>query len=89
MFESRRRDRVTAQGFGLGLFIGAVLGAGAALLFAPSSGDETRKRLRREARRAYVRGGEALEDAWEDGERMARRGVSRGISRGREVLNKL
>lgn len=85
MFESRNRSGGVAQGFGLGLVLGAILGAGAALLYAPASGGETRKRLRREARRAYMRGGEALEDAWEDGERMARR----GLARSREALGKL
>jgi gas vesicle protein len=38
---------------GLGaLFIGLALGAGAALLFAPQSGDETRRAIARRARRA-------------------------------------
>lgn len=71
-------DRGTAQGFGLGLLIGAIVGAGAALLLAPASGADTRKRLRREARRAYVRGTDAAEDLWEDGERAARRLAKRG-----------
>jgi gas vesicle protein len=86
---SRDSDGSSAQGFGLGLLIGAVLGAGAALLLAPASGEQTRKRLKREARRAYVRGADAVEDAWEDGERAARRIARQGMSRGREVLGKL
>ena len=72
---SRDREGGMAQGFGLGILIGAVLGAGAALLLAPASGADTRRRLRKEARRAYVRGADAAEDLWEDGERSARKFV--------------
>lgn len=71
-----------AEGFGLGLLIGALVGAGAALLLAPASGDDTRKRLRREARRAYLRGSDAMEGAVENGERAVRR-------MGREVASRL
>jgi gas vesicle protein len=45
-----RRDRGTA-GVGM-LLLGLALGAGAALLFAPASGAETRERLQNGARRA-------------------------------------
>src|ERR671929_73216 len=41
--------------FGAGLAIGALLGAGTALLLAPASGFETRMRLARGARRARAR----------------------------------
>ncbi len=40
-----------SSGIGM-LLLGLAVGAGAALLFAPASGEETRARLRREARRA-------------------------------------
>lgn len=36
-----------AAGFGLGLFVGALVGAAVALLFAPAPGQETRRRLKR------------------------------------------
>src|SRR4051794_29254585 len=45
-----------------GLLIGAVVGAGAALLLAPGSGQETRTAIRRKARFAHHRAG----DAWGD-----------------------
>lgn len=45
-----RRDNGNA-GVGM-LLLGLAIGAGAALLFAPASGEETRERLQREARRA-------------------------------------
>jgi gas vesicle protein len=51
------------EGAGIGtLLIGLVLGAGAALLFAPQSGEETRRGIARRARRAQ----EAAQDFVED-----------------------
>jgi gas vesicle protein len=48
---------------GIGLFLlGAALGAGIALLLAPASGEETRQRLQREARRLKS----SAEDAFDD-----------------------
>jgi len=44
-------ERDGSKGVGM-LLLGLALGAGAALLFAPASGEETRERLRDEARRA-------------------------------------
>ena len=81
MFNSREeRDSATRmQGIGLGLVIGAMLGAGAAILFAPAAGEETRKRLARRAQRAVARGEEVLEDAWEETERRARRLAKQGM----------
>lgn len=49
------------SGIGM-LLLGMALGAGAALLFAPASGKETRERLQREARRA----GRRVKDMTED-----------------------
>ena len=89
MFGTNHDNGGRAQGFGLGLLIGALVGAGAALLLAPATGDDTRKRLRREARRAYLRGSNVLEDAVDNSERAARRMAERGMRRGREVLGKL
>jgi gas vesicle protein len=40
--------------FAAGLLIGALVGAGIALLVAPSSGEETRRLIRRRARRLAV-----------------------------------
>lgn len=89
MFGDNHEGSARAQGFGVGLLIGALVGAGAALLLAPASGDETRKLLRRGARRVYARGGEVLNDTWDDAERRARRLAKRGMRRGRQVLEKL
>ncbi|HEY6218969.1 MAG TPA: YtxH domain-containing protein [Gemmatimonadaceae bacterium] len=54
----RRRAGTFLTGLGIGLAVGAAL----ALLFAPQSGEETRRSLRRGGRR--LRGRAA--DAWED-----------------------
>src|SRR5215210_6849520 len=71
--------------FGLGIALGALLGSGTALLFAPQSGEEVRAGLGRRARsmRADAR------DAWEDlrdeldwAARRGRRRLSRGATRG-------
>jgi len=51
------------RGSGLGWFVvGAVLGAGLALLFAPASGEETRRRLRREAGKLKDRAEDVIDD---------------------------
>ena len=85
MFGTTDDNGGRAQGFGLGLLIGALVGAGAALLLAPAAGNDTRKRLRREARRAYLRGTNVLEDAVDHGERTARRVAGKG----REMVGRL
>ena len=88
MFNAQEeRDSATRmQGIGLGLVIGAMLGAGAALLFAPAAGEETRKRLARRAQRAVARGEDVLEDAWEATERRARRLAKQGAQAASRVV---
>jgi gas vesicle protein len=39
------REEATGASFALGLFAGAIIGAGVALLFAPKAGNETRELL--------------------------------------------
>jgi gas vesicle protein len=72
--------------FGAGLVIGLALGAGAALLFAPRTGEETREILGERARRL----GNDMSDRWDDlrggvrkAARRGRRKVRRGLTRGR------
>ena len=65
-------------GMGIGAFaLGLAVGAAAALLWAPASGEETRARLKREARRASERarelGGDVAQQFTERAERV--RGV--------------
>ncbi|MBX3147434.1 MAG: YtxH domain-containing protein [Gemmatimonadales bacterium] len=54
--------RYSAGSFGLGLFVGALLGGMAALLLAPGSGRETRRHLRRRIRQAKEQVGDRLEE---------------------------
>ncbi|MHB1326660.1 MAG: YtxH domain-containing protein [Gemmatimonadales bacterium] len=55
-------SRHSAGSFGMGLFVGALLGGMVALLLAPGSGQETRRHLRRRIRQAKEKVGDRLED---------------------------
>lgn len=69
-----------------GLAIGVALGAGAALLLAPRTGEETRELLGDSARRLGDRMANRLDDFRDDlhrGTRRSRRKVRRGMTRGR------
>ena len=79
---------------GAGLVIGALVGAGAALLFAPQSGEETRLAIGRRARHAGYR----ARDAWDDladevvgatrrGRRRARRVITRARWRASDAMD--
>jgi hypothetical protein len=79
---------------GAGLLIGALVGAGAALLLAPQSGAQTRTTLRRKARVARYR----ANDAWDDlagelaavarrGGRRARRAMQRARWRASDAID--
>ena len=55
------REEGTGASFALGLFAGAVIGAGVALLFAPKTGSETRELLGQQYRGLADRVNEATE----------------------------
>jgi hypothetical protein len=80
--ETGPRRGGSAMGFLAGLVVGALVGAGAALLAAPERGEVTRSRLRRRMRRVrddtVDRVGEIRDDA-ERGIRRARRRVRRKL----------
>lgn len=57
--------------FIVGVAIGAILGAGVALLLAPQAGRKTRKRLRRTAEEWGETAGERLQSAASDVRRVA------------------
>ena len=72
--------------FGSGIALGAALGAGVALLFAPFSGEETRAAIRRRGARLATRSHDAWEDLRDELRWAARRGkrrVGRRIQRAR------
>jgi hypothetical protein len=78
---------------GAGLLVGAVVGAGAALLFAPQSGEETRTIIRRQARNARHRASDAWSDLADElaaatrrGRRRARRAMRRARWRASDVI---
>ena len=62
---------------GAGIVIGALIGAGAALLLAPTSGEEMRSAIRRQARVARYRAGDAWDDLADQLTNVARRGRRR------------
>ena len=93
MFETFRRDRQheteKLQILGIGLLVGAVLGAASALLLAPASGEETRRAIAKKARKTYADGSELVEDTWHDAERAARRAARAGLKRARREASRL
>lgn len=50
-----------AESFLAGFFLGGIIGAGLALLFAPASGAETREQIARQVNRAMEEGKEGTE----------------------------
>jgi hypothetical protein len=75
--------------FAAGVAVGAAMGAGAALLLAPQSGEEARASIGRGRRRLGVRAHDAWDDLRDELRWAARRGVKRlrrGATRGRWAL---
>jgi YtxH-like protein len=60
--------------FATGTILGAVVGAGAALLFAPQTGQETRRDIARQGRRLRSRTADAWDDLRDELQWAARRG---------------
>ena len=71
----RGHDRNTA--FLAGVALGAVVGAGIALLFAPHSGRSTRRRIARTGRHVADRGHDAWDGLGREFRRLARMGRRR------------
>lgn len=79
-FDGRRG---TIAAFAAGIALGLTIGAGAALLFAPQSGPDTRRALVRKGRHLTRRGHDAWDDLREELASAARRG-RRAFRRRRE-----
>jgi gas vesicle protein len=73
------KDQGGSSGLGM-LLLGIAIGAGAALLYAPAAGDETRQRLRDEARRA----GQKMRDMGDE----FSEGLANRVERTREVVDR-
>jgi gas vesicle protein len=78
MYYGSKRTSGSTAGFTIGMMVGALLGAGAALLLAPASGEDTRRVLRKKARRLSQRGNVSLGHVADDAERAARDFARRG-----------
>ena len=88
------RDWARVGMFGAGIAVGALLGAGAALLYAPTSGLEARTLLKGRARRATLRAvdrwdelGAELRGAARRSKRRLRRGVAKSRWRAADSLD--
>ena len=78
--------------FGAGIAVGVLIGAGAALLFAPQSGSETREDIVRGTRNFGFRATDAWEDLRDELRHAATRGskrLRRGVRRGRHSTEDL
>lgn len=71
-----------------GVALGLLIGAGAALLFAPDAGVDTRRRFQRQLRRVRLRGSDAWEDLGLELKHAGRR-LERARRRGRLALDDL
>jgi gas vesicle protein len=89
--------RSGGAGTGIAMFLlGAAIGAGVALLFAPQSGEETRadlrrgaRRLKRKARDIVDQGGEVVDDLKRQGRsavKDARSAIEDRLARHRETM---
>ena len=58
----------TFGAFAVGLFTGAILGGIAALLFAPQSGEDTRKLIQEKSQEAYEKAGKTMEETYAQAE---------------------
>ena len=67
-------DRGSGSSFAAGLLLGALVGAGVALLFAPQSGEQTRRLLRRRARKLAADAQDRFDDIKERIREARRRG---------------
>lgn len=72
-------DHGSTRPFAAGLILGALIGAGVALLFAPQSGEETRRLLRRRARKVADAAEERFDDI-KDRVKAARRRAEEVLS---------
>jgi gas vesicle protein len=81
-----------SSGFLSGILIGAVIGAGVALLFAPDSGEVTRRKLSKKIKSLRDQAGDgadALGDEVSRQTRRARRGLARAASAVRDEIDEL
>lgn len=66
-------DEPGGRTFAIGLLLGALIGAGVALLVAPQSGEETRRLIRRRAKRLAADTQDRVDDLKAQARRLKRR----------------
>jgi len=81
------RDEGSAATVVLAFLVGAVSGAALALMFAPATGEETRKFLKDKAREGRDRAADAMEKGREV-VKEGREALSEAFERGREVYER-
>jgi len=67
------QEENSGRTFAVGLLLGALIGAGVALLFAPQSGEETRRLIRKRTRKLAHTAGDKLEDFRDSVKKIRRR----------------
>lgn len=72
-------ERGSARPFAAGMLIGALLGAGLALLFAPQSGEDTRRLIKRKSKKLAAGAQDRFDDV-KDRIRQARRKAEESLS---------
>jgi gas vesicle protein len=86
MSESNGNNQSPVGGYLTAVAIGALVGAGIALLYAPYSGKETRKLLKRRAGQLKNRAADVIEDAKETIQH-AKEGIAGALDTGKEALH--
>ena len=71
MFE--QDDSSSGRSFAVGILLGALVGAGLALLFAPQSGEETRRLIRKKTKRFAREAGDKIDDIRDNVKQIRRR----------------
>lgn len=75
----------SARPFAAGLLIGALMGAGVALLFAPQSGADTRRMIRRRSKKIVA----GAQDRYEDVKDRSRKIAAGAQDRFEDVKNRI
>jgi gas vesicle protein len=86
MSESNGNNIFPVGGYLTAAAVGALVGAGVALLYAPCSGKETRKLLKRRAGQLKDKAADVLEDAKETIQ-SAKEGIAGALDTGREAMH--
>lgn len=65
--------------FAAGVILGALIGASLAILFAPKSGEETRKIIKNKAKEYFDKGKEVIEDKKEDAKEAVKKVIDKAL----------